>query len=295
MGQTESAFARITPTLSPEIKKLGFPQRFVASFKPSWVNSPALLLSEPGSDPSFIISMTNGRFDEMVLHSGPTKDDAPLANAKPERYRRNYTITLPSSNSSARQELLHFKPGFFRDKIWFEMEVGGEKGCRKERFEWKKSYGSEIRSVGGWSGWKLVRVKNEERNKVVENDPEKVMNQDPEKIMEDTPNEQDGSKSGRDDIVAVWADATMSFLKVGEFQFQGAGATGEFGQVWALMAVLSCMCVWQKYEYEMYMQSMNSNDPYPPPTSVTISWQTFLEYVQSCKNCTGASEDFLIR
>ncbi|KAM5341747.1 hypothetical protein ACJ41O_014778 [Fusarium nematophilum] len=252
MGQTESTES-ITPTLSPEIQKLGFPKRLTVSYKRSWTNSPALLLSEPGSDPSLIATFADGRFGDITLHSGPTGDDAPLAIAKPSGYHRDYTVILPSCDGGSRDEQLQFKCGFFGGKVWFDMEV---RGGRRERFEWKRSYGSQVRGLGGWWGRELVRMKSD---KTAGGVLEKIVNHDPEKTM-DAPDEQDDLERDGGEVVAVWADAVMSFSKVGEFQFRSAGATGEFGQVWALMAFLTCVCVWQKHEYEMYMQLVLSDD-----------------------------------
>ncbi|KAH7142110.1 hypothetical protein EDB81DRAFT_797886 [Dactylonectria macrodidyma] len=258
MGQAESKAASSTPTLPPEIKKLGFPQKFIVSYRGSWTGSPSLLLSKPYSSPSFIVSMARGRFGDMVLHSGPTKNDTPLANAKPKKRRQSYTITLPSSDGGGREELLQLKRTILKDKFEFSMEVGDGTDGRVERFEWK------TRGFGGWLGWKLVRVRqtNENPNKVIQEDPEKAVanGDDPEKIeANDREGEDDIVRDG-EEIVAVWVDAKMSLYKVGEFEFRGAGATGQFGQVWSLMAVMTCLSIWQKYEHEAFTTAMLAND-----------------------------------
>ncbi|KAH6867301.1 hypothetical protein B0T10DRAFT_384366, partial [Thelonectria olida] len=198
-----------------------------------------LLLSKPHLTPSFIISMAKGRFGDMVLHSGLTKDDAPLANAKPSKWHQHYTVTLPSSDGGGREELLQYKPTLLRDKFRFGMVVGDGADRRVETFEWK---------TRGFGGRKLVRVRNTNENpkKAAQEAPEKAVRNDPEKIeTNDRDGEDDLARDG-EEIVAVWADSKMNFSKVGEFEFRGAGATGQFGQVWALMAVMTCMCVWQK-------------------------------------------------
>jgi hypothetical protein len=49
------------------------------------------------------------------------------------------------------------------------------------------------------------------------------------------------------EVVAVWANpGTLSFSKLGHFEFRGSGAIGELGTLWSIMAVMSCMCIWQK-------------------------------------------------
>lgn len=39
----------------------------------------------------------------------------------------------------------------------------------------------------------------------------------------------------------------MSLRKAAKFQFLNSGATGELGEAWALMAVVTFVRVWQRY------------------------------------------------
>lgn len=52
-----------------------------------------------------------------------------------------------------------------------------------------------------------------------------------------------------EEVVAVWADASMlgmSMTKAARFQFPGSAATGELGELWTLMAVVTFLRVWQR-------------------------------------------------
>jgi hypothetical protein len=55
-------------------------------------------------------------------------------------------------------------------------------------------------------------------------------------------------ENGEGEIVAVWAKSGCwtSLHDVGEFAFHGSGATGELGQRFAAMAVMTALCIWQK-------------------------------------------------
>ena len=48
--------------------------------------------------------------------------------------------------------------------------------------------------------------------------------------------------------MAVWAKTGCwtSLHDVGEFAFHGSGASGELGQRFAVMAVMTALCIWQK-------------------------------------------------
>ena len=59
----------------------------------------------------------------------------------------------------------------------------------------------------------------------------------------------DGYSSDQKEVVAVWAHAGTvknARSKMGDFEYRGRGATGEFGQLWSIMAVMTCICIWQK-------------------------------------------------
>ncbi|PKS08065.1 hypothetical protein jhhlp_006677 [Lomentospora prolificans] len=118
------------------------------------------------------------------------------------------------------------------------MDVGEGAGRRLERFEWRRSHGQEVKSVGQSSwGWKLVRLGagGAEADDQVNYDDE-------------GPLTRNGLTSDGKEVVAVWADSNSwkSISKVGELQFLSSGASGELGIRWSLMALMSCLCMWQK-------------------------------------------------
>lgn len=59
----------------------------------------------------------------------------------------------------------------------------------------------------------------------------------------------ENTKKVEREIVAVWGEAKMfksGVAKTARFQFLNSGATGELGDAWALMAVVTYTRVWQK-------------------------------------------------
>ena len=90
----------------------------------------------------------------------------------------------------------------------FEVEVGvGGGRMVRERFEWRSSRGAEVKDVGGsHRGHKLVRANGGE-------------------------------------VVATYAEWSMSMTKQLGFQFVGSGAAGVLGERWAVMAVISALAL----------------------------------------------------
>jgi hypothetical protein len=104
----------------------------------------------------------------------------------------------------------------------------GEKTTRRvERFEWVSSGRKEVKDLHEWRhGWKLRRV------------VASGADQDADEAANEMPT---------GEILAVWADSTMSMRKAAKFQFLNSGASGELGEAWALMAVITFVRVWQRY------------------------------------------------
>ncbi|KAK4446232.1 hypothetical protein QBC34DRAFT_440971 [Podospora aff. communis PSN243] len=212
MGHTSS---KPNPVhLPPSLTTHPLPRRFSATHKTSLTRITALL-SDPDnpSGPSYAVSWPAGWYGNMILHGGPTKDDEPLATAKfGGKLGCDFYITLPSLPESAQQqertEILRYEGRLRSEKWWFAMQIGSS----VERFEWRRSHGDAVKEVEGGSGWgwKLVRVVGE-----------------------------------GEEVVAVWADAGLSLSRMGAFEYRGSGATGELGLLWGVMAVVTCMCVWQ--------------------------------------------------
>ena len=124
-----------------------------------------------------------------------------------------------------------------------------------ERFEWRRLRGSEIKQLGAsWRGWKLVRMGRSGRD---QHDSAQYHEKDDESLPRySSEDEKHGradsayatEESGEDEVVAVWAKTGRytSLHDVGEFAFHGSGASGELGQRFAVMAVMTALCTWQK-------------------------------------------------
>ncbi|GAB1320951.1 hypothetical protein MFIFM68171_11161 [Madurella fahalii] len=232
MGHAESK--AVIPQFPAESTAKGLPRRFIAAYKKSWTEI-AVTLSDPDSEPAYVVTLDQGWYGNMTMHSGPTVDHQPLAAVKPGgRMRQDFSITLPAlpgEGSEGRTEVLRYVVSLRREMFWFAMEVGEGRSRRLEKFEWRRSHGSEVKSLGkgGW-GWKLVRVGNDMSESYAGEEIDRA----------------DGLTSDGKEVVAVWANITATLTKIGEFEFRGSGATGELGQQWSIMAAVSCMCIWQK-------------------------------------------------
>ncbi|KAM5354444.1 hypothetical protein ACJ41O_001093 [Fusarium nematophilum] len=239
MGHSDSK-PQAPPQMSFESAQRGVPPVIRVAYKKSWSKIIAHL-SEPDSDPRYCVYLPQGWYGEMLLHDGAEPECPVLARAKGEgKWRQDFAIALPmlpGAGENSSLEILRWKAKR-KEQFWFAMELGQGANKAVERFEWRRSHGSEVKSVGESKyGWKLVRLGRGA------GDPG---SSDDEK--DHGPDRMDGLTSDGREIVAVWADSGdwKSVSKIGEFQLRGSGATGELGTQWALMAVMSCMCIWQK-------------------------------------------------
>lgn len=115
------------------------------------------------------------------------------------------------------------REGSLRSKHVFTALVGPDQNTlRPEKFEWRHAHRSEAKAVGeSGEEWKLVRVQDEQ-------------------------------------VVAIWAWPSMTlsvskWKKAAAFRFVGPATTGELGHVFALMAVVSFLRLWQ-----LRMQLLNA-------------------------------------
>ncbi|KAF5005684.1 hypothetical protein FDECE_7883 [Fusarium decemcellulare] len=233
MGHSDSKLP--APQLSPESAQRGVPTTIQAAYKKSWKDV-VIYLREPDKEPTFCLSLPGGWYDKAILHDGPEPKHPVLATSTGEgKWRNDFAVTLPAmpgTDMEPSREILRYKVGR-REIYWFAIKVGQDKHI--ERFEWRHSHGAEVKSVGEskW-GWKLVRLGGG--------------TQDPSEDTAQGPDRADGLTSDGKEIVAVWADSGdwKSMSKIGTLNLRGSGATGELGTTWALMALMSRMCIWQK-------------------------------------------------
>jgi hypothetical protein len=245
------------PTYTSDQSSADFPLAIKATYNSSWSkilcsSSKTIHLSPTPSYPanhpqtSFKVSLPNGFYGSLILDDA-SKSTAPLARASPEG-RRGYDVLLPGSivaESLRRQSR--------KNKWTFAIPVGGN--GEVEVFEWRRSRGSEIKQLGAsWRGWKLVRMGSSGRG---QHDAAEYHEKDDESLPRySSEDEKHGradsvhaiEENGEGEIVAVWAKSGCwtSLHDVGEFAFHGSGATGELGQRFAAMAVMTALCIWQK-------------------------------------------------
>ncbi|KAF9768480.1 hypothetical protein IL306_014237 [Fusarium sp. DS 682] len=227
----------------------GIPPIIRVSYESSWRKYAcfarmSLFLSGPSGEPMYTLNFVKGLYGDIILHNGSSIEAPPLATSvRPSSFRDDYLITLPSLAGNGPQEEILRRPKGLKGRFWFDIQVGHGPDQCVERFEWRRSRGAEVRSVGQsrWGGYKLVRLGST-------NTKEEYSSS--EEDLHDDSTSGEGYTSDGKEVVAVWGSTNCfkSMSGVGEFQFRGSGATGELGQLWALMAVMSCMSVWQKVQ-----------------------------------------------
>lgn len=173
-----------------------------------------LHICDENAEPLCLITLPKGWFGGMFVHSGMSKEDAPLTKAElvgKLGVSSKITIYPAISDGNLITEELRYHGNGWLGAYAFAILIEAEK--LPEKFEWRGSKGEEVKNLGETSpGFKLVRI-------------------------------------GRDDeVVAVWASPKLSksIYKAAKFQFLGSGATGELGEAWAKMAVTSFLTMYSK-------------------------------------------------
>ncbi|KAF4442842.1 hypothetical protein F53441_11632 [Fusarium austroafricanum] len=233
MGHSQSIPA---PEMSAKAMQQGIPNTLRASFKKAFSRKMVVCFGEPDKEPIYSVSFPTAWYGQVLLHDGPDTESPLLAGAEPEgKWGVSYGVLLPSlpGQESSGKETLRRK-NTMKYRYWFGMQVGQGADQHIERFEWRSSHGSEVKSVGeSRFGWKLVRL-----GRGAEEPDDSNPNDEPDRA--------DGFTSDGHEVVAVWAGSgSMSVHKVGTFQLIGSGATDELGMQWKIMALLTCMCFWQ--------------------------------------------------
>lgn len=150
---------------------------------------------------------------QVTLHAGPNHSDPPLGLAGAEKLFRSMSlVALPAASSTPEGAVNRIVPlspqkSLKFDNFNFSCPVG-DAGV-EEQFEWRSD--SIIRPPPGKLYERaLIRMKGEE-------------------------------------VVGRWTDdpAPEKSAKLGTFQFEGSGATGELGQYWTLMAVMTLLRISQ--------------------------------------------------
>ncbi|KAH7142590.1 hypothetical protein B0J13DRAFT_555821 [Dactylonectria estremocensis] len=168
----------------------------------------------------------------LILHDGNNPDGPILGTVTKESLMNAHTtITVPGrpgSSFNPISEHLGCNIALTYFTFTFSFDVGIGKDTRRERFEWRSSRGGEVKALDKWSwGWKLVRLGAGEGSGGSRSERSA------------------GETSDGKQIVAVWAEnSKWTMSKCGKFHFIGAGSTGELGEEWAFMAVMTALRLW---------------------------------------------------
>ncbi|KAI9152059.1 hypothetical protein HJFPF1_09282 [Paramyrothecium foliicola] len=184
-------------------------------YKSSWALK--LQLGEHKDAPLYCADLPGGWYGDVILYNGPDTDSPPLAKGRQSGMGNTTKITLPPLGPGypPLEEDLRSTASMTAQKYAFAIPTGPQ--GYPQQFEWRTTHGEEIRQLGESShGWKLVWL----------------------------------NRNGPEEIVALWAGASihrhMSLSKAAAFKFVNRGATGEFGDAWALMTVFTFIRLWQK-------------------------------------------------
>lgn len=173
-----------------------------------------MTLGEHKDQPTHMLSLTGGWYGDIILYSGPNVESNPLAVVKYGNKMGTYDhIIMPPSqpDKGLLKEDLRCHMNGWNVKYTFVAPVGAN--GNPEKFEWRSSKSSEVKELDEYSrGWKLVRL------------------------------------NANDEVVAVWSHPKirMNMSKSASFQFVGSGLSGELGDVFATMAVISFARQYQK-------------------------------------------------
>lgn len=236
--------------ITDHVARIGFPQTMHMTWLKSW-SKIAIHIAAPDSQPLYSISMPVGYGGHTVLHPGPGAEAPPMAYIT--RKGSNFTFNLPGVPSSG---LAPCEVGMACEhphtevRYRFSMTVWHQGGQRTEVFEWRRSRGDQVKALGGSrNGWKLVRMGTGANVEVLAPFQEfTAANPVPARKLGDGQAATPGYAKDGYEVVAVFSEAktfSMSMMDVGRFQYVGSGAAQAMGYHWALMAVLSGMCVFQ--------------------------------------------------
>src|SRR3569833_1641806 len=173
----------------------------------------------------------------VVLHSSPeVRDDNMWADIDWSMFQNEIRIGLPDLPEKGERvtEMLQRDQGRQMTSVFrFSIEAGSAGSCQREEYEWRRSSGDAIESLGGdGDGYKLMR------------------------LAEDAPPGADRAQCAKSmsgfvssdgfEVVAAWSGVSGSLTKHGKFRFMGTGASGLLGERWVLMAVVTSLALWER-------------------------------------------------
>ncbi|OLN87438.1 hypothetical protein CCHL11_09106 [Colletotrichum chlorophyti] len=229
-GVNTSATPRSSP--SPLPSQLQVARQFPPAFNVySQGFSRTMLLGEHQNQPFYAMSIHSGFSSSppIVLHSGPSDRFPPLASVEHHSFSSRMSVTVPPGppRTPGGEPIIELENMMDFPSSTYAFSIGvGPKCERVEQFQWRTSSGEAIAVLDGRSrGWKLVRLARSV----------------PHNAGPHTFKGGDGKE-----VVAAWTDAGMSMSKVAKFAFMGSGMTGELGERWAIMAVISGLAIFER-------------------------------------------------
>lgn len=203
--------SKISVNQTPQAIRL--PRQFHLYYDRSW--GLKFVLGVDKRSALYSAALPNSWYGDLIVYNGPTTDYPALAKCRNSGSLGNHTkVTLPplGDGRGPLEEEMRNNTSLTTEKHTFSIFAGNG----PQQFEWRHTGGHELESLGGASrGWKLVWL----------------------------------NRQGREETVAIWADAAIfsgEATRAASFGFINTGATGEFGDVWALMAVVTFLRLWQK-------------------------------------------------
>ncbi|KAF4976317.1 hypothetical protein FZEAL_7002 [Fusarium zealandicum] len=201
----------------------------------------AYTLGEHQNQPIYLYTVHSGLSSQppVLLHSGPDESFPPLASAEFAFFGASFEVELPAvpgSQAPVAREAVQavISRGGLGTAYRFNIEVGLGGNGQRELFEWRRSSGAAVASLGGYSyGWKLVRMARGPPGGAAGGNLD---------FVPGGPTDSQGNE-----VVATWArGGGRSLSKAMHFQFTGTGVTGLLGERWAIMTVITALTEFQR-------------------------------------------------
>ncbi|KAM0438634.1 hypothetical protein ACHAPT_001387 [Fusarium lateritium] len=232
-------------TLSPEIANMGFPKTMFLTYMSS-MSKLAVNIAAPDSTVVYTLNLPGGWAGHVTLHPGPSVKVPPIVYSAKKHKKINIVLpAVPCYDLPGNHQVLQYEDTMDGERYSFSMVVGQGGAEHVENFVWRRSGGSEVKSLKQASeklsghGWKLIRLGDAQYSQ--EAAPVRHSCGQPAPTQSAP-----GFGSDGKEIVAIWADPTLfTASTVGAFQFRGSGDSPELGYHWALMALMSALGIWK--------------------------------------------------
>ncbi|KAF5662070.1 hypothetical protein FHETE_8175 [Fusarium heterosporum] len=238
-ASSSSSQAPRPPTAGPS-QASPVPRQFPPAFNLYYLGWPnnSFVLAEHQTQPLYLYSAHSGLTDlpPVLLHSGPDPSYQPLASASFMFMSASFEVELPpvpGSGAPLAREVVEpvGSHGGLGTGYNFTIETGVGGNGPRESFEWRRSSGEAVASLGGHHyGWKLVRLSRGAPGGV---------------NMAFTPGGFTDSRGN--EVVAAWTMGSgRSLTKMAHYRFMGTGLTGLLGERWAIMVVITGLALFQR-------------------------------------------------